>query len=282
MNGVARIAIVLGLILMPMAARADLVSGQGWKIDVPHHCARSVVARKVPANPVYDAQATAELSRNPLMLLKPDYTNFPEHIYFDLSRCFGGESYWTALRIMPRDAFERILDVPGRTERDLADEFISLAQWIASGRELVRWPMLPFLDLATGVTAGVKRLGFSQGHGMRVLTIFTVDDFIARVDAFDYVFQGLSSGGGCYVLMSSRLRIPGLAGENSSDDRGFTDIELMNSADARRRYSLLVRKQIEDASIEITPKLAELDRLVESLTGSCAEDFSRPQGEPRL
>ena len=257
------------------------MSGFGWSIDVPARCASSVKVSEVAANPVYDQAAADALRGNPMLLLKPDFTNMPAHIAFDLSGCFPGDKYWTQLRVLPRKEFESILDVPGQQQRMLADDFVRLAQWIASGRELIQWPFLPFLDISQGSTASVQRIEFSGGRGMRLLAMFTVDNFIARRDSFDYVFQGLSERGGCFVLMTASVSIAGLAEPDVTEDRGHTLDVLSKDSGARRRYDELVRTQLQAPDTKVTPALSELDAVVLSLQGECSADAAQRSEKPR-
>lgn len=255
--------------------RAERVEGFGWSIDVPAHCAKRVKVTRVPAYPVYDAAAIEQLKRDPMMALKPVFWNLPEHVHFDLSPCFGGKSDWTALRVLPRDEFESILDEPGRPKRMLAQDFVRLSQWIASGRALRRWPFPPFLDASLELPSAVEPLAFGIGKGMRLMTMVTLDSYIPHPDSFDYIFQGLSSGGRCYVLMIVPLHIPALPAEDVSEYMGFSESSMGTDVVPRRQFQALVRKELESASTEIRPRLAGLDAVAQSLQGRCDADWLR-------
>jgi hypothetical protein len=255
-------------------AWAARVEGFGWSIDVPARCAKRVKVSEVAANPTYDGQATAELKRDPMAVLKPDFANMPAHVRFDLTPCFGDGGFGTSLRVLPRVEFESILDVPGETRRMLADDFVRLSQWIASGKSLPRWPFLPFVDVSRANTSAAQRVDFDGGRGMRVLTMFTVDDYMTRPDAFDYAYQGLSARGGCYVLMMAPVRIPSFA-DAEAQKRGLDWETAWRDPGALRGYADLVRREIEAPGFVIQPELATLDAVVQSLQGRCDADWTR-------
>jgi hypothetical protein len=270
------------------AAATALCAGQlpaaklerdGWSLQPPPDC--TVRAGHVAARPLYDAQARADLARDPMRILKPDYDNMPAHLRFDLDACYdpAGRS-GASLRVLPVAEYRHILDDGRKSEGWVGKQFDALTRWLDGAPDAVAdWPMVPFLDMSPQFTAQRRALRFRGGRGIRVVTQFVPDVGFATSGIVRYVFQGLSDDGRDFVLLTVPLTIDGAAADDAPEHLGFTLDQLEGDADAARRYEQAVAALI--AKQGTRPALAELDALVESLVRESAQTTHLPTRPPQ-
>ena len=127
------------------------------------------------------------------------------------------------------------------------------------------WPFLPFLDMSPQYTVQRRALAFAGGRGIRVLTQFVPDVGFAQSGQLSYVFQGLTTDGQYYVLLTMPLALSGLAGRDDDTHLGFTLTQLDTDRAADARYEAAIDALLRKRGKELQPDLAGLDALVRSL-----------------
>lgn len=262
------LAAAAALALLPAApGLAARISMDGWSLQLPAGC--KAQWQRLPATPLYDAQARKDLAADPMMSLKPDFTNMPEHLEVDLSRCYSGEGgFGAALRILPVEPYLHIYDKSDDDKESAPQEELArLQQWLAGGpQSMPDWPFLPYVDMHAQHSTQRKALPFGpDGRGIRVVAQFVPDDGFAWANKFTYIFQGLSNDGSYFVLLTVPVDIDGLAADDAKEHLGFTDTEVFENHDAYRRYEKAVVKLFDSGTARVLPAPAELDELILSL-----------------
>lgn len=256
-------ALLAGVAAPAFAARADM---DGWSVQLPPGC--SAQWQRIAANPLYDAQARKDLAADPRAVLKPDFSNMPEHLSLDLSGCFpqrGG--FGAALRVIPLQPYLDIYDSrEGEHAKWPRETRAQLQRWIAGGAESVAdWPFLPFVDAHAEHTTARRALSFGQGKGIRVVAQFVFENTFAYRDRFEYLFQGLSDDGGTFVLLTVPLTIDGLAADADRTHLGFAIERIDADADSHRRYGAAVAAWLRSGAARPQPAPERLDELLTSL-----------------
>jgi len=270
---------VVGAMAACLAVPSDAAKFErdGWAMQPAAGCVPRI--EQVDARPTYDAQARAELARDPLMRLKPDYHDMPAHLRFDLGACYGEPGMFDAsLRVLPVDAYRRIQDDGRAPGTHLSTMFGELRSWIAAGPDAIAdWPMVPYLDMSPQFTVQRRALHFRGGQGIRVVTQFVPDVGFATSRLVSYVFQGLTDDGRTFVLMTVPLTLTGAADADAVEHLGFT-FEQIEKREGARRYEKAVGALI--AKHGVKPSLAELDALIESLAGDSQRHGLRVAAPP--
>lgn len=264
----AALAAAAVLALLPVdPAMAARIARDGWSLELPAGC--KTQWQRAQATPLYDAQARKDLAADPLMSLKPDFSNMPEHLWVDLSTCYPGQAgFGAALRILPVEPYLHIYDNSDDDKESAPQqELARLQQWLAGGAQSMQdWPFLPYVDMHARHSTQQQTLHFGQGgHGIRVLAQFVPDDGFAWADRFDYIFQGLSDDGVYFVLLTVPLRIDGLANDDAKEHLGFSDSEVFENRDSYRRYEKAVARLFDTGAVHVRPAPAALDELILSL-----------------
>lgn len=259
------LASLLALALAGTATGAKL-SRDGWSLQLPRGSQASFSA--VEANPLYNEQERQEFALNGAHL-KPGFYNLPAHLRVDLlPRKEEKEDFFTAaLYLVPVQSYLSILD-PTEKETDgwIREQHAALQQWLAGPPDAVRdWPFLPFLDMSPQYTVQRRALEFAGGRGIRVLTQFVPDVGFAQSGQLSYVFQGLTTDGKYYVLLTMPLSLSGLAKREDDSHLGFTLTQLDTDRAADARYAAAVDALLRKRQKELRPALEELDALVRSL-----------------
>lgn len=268
------VAFMLGFACFPASGAATL-AGDGWSLQPPPGCTASV--ETVAANPLYSEQARRDLARDPLLSLKPDFSNMPRHLRFDLSACYRLRGMFGAsLRVLPVAEYAHIYDKNAAgTDSDWGSGVLAeLKTWLSGNPAAVaRWPMVPYLDMSPQFTVERRALQFPGGHGIRVVTQFVPDVGFAESGIVSYVFQGLSDDGRDFVLLTVPLALEGAAADRAEQHLGFSLDAIERDEEQRRRYEAAIAALV--ARHGTRPALAELDAIVESLRRTDAP-ASRP------
>jgi hypothetical protein len=264
LTGLAAAALAL---LSAGPAAAARIAMDGWSLQLPAGC--KAQWQRIPATPLYDTQARKDLAADPLLSLKPDFSNMPEHLSIDLSTCYPGEgAFGTALRVLPVEPYLHIYDKSDDdNEPAQQEELARLQQWIAGDPQAMPdWPFLPFVDMHAQHSTQRKTLHFGPGgRGIRLLAQFIPDDGFAWADKFTYIFQGLSDDGTCFVLLTVPVGIDGLATDDAKKHLGFGDNDVFENRDSYRRYEKAVADLFDSGAARVRPIPAELDELILSL-----------------
>ncbi|MBL8297162.1 MAG: hypothetical protein JNN30_02335 [Rhodanobacteraceae bacterium] len=268
MSALMRLAAAFAAVLAgPLTAGP--IELDGWTLQPVASC--TARAGRVAAHPTYDAAARADLARDPMLSLKPDYYDMPAHLHFDLSACYGPSGLFDAgLRVLPVSDYLHILD-DGRTPgTHMAKQFDTLRHWLSGKPDAVAvWPLVPFLDMSPQFTVQRRALRFHGGRGIRVVTQFVPDAGFATSGLVSYVFQGLSDDGRSFVLLTVPLTIDGAAADGAREHLGFTLEQLDRNAAAAQRYERAVDALLARSGTK--PALTELDALVESLSNKTGQ-----------
>lgn len=267
-NPLQRAAMALAVALAGVAgtAAAARVSMDGWSVQLPPGC--QAQWQRVAANPLYDAQARKDFAADPMLSLKPDFTNMPAHLSLDLSRCFpGGNGFGSALRVIPLQPYLDIYDSrDGEASKWTRETLAQLQQWIAKGAESMQdWPFLPAVDAHAQHSTARRSLRFDHGKGIRVVAQIVVENGPAYRDQFDYLFQGLSDDGKTYVLLTVPLQIDGLATDKDSEHLGFKVERIYADNSTFERYSEAVSALFRSGAARPQPAPERLDELLTSL-----------------
>lgn len=264
----AGLAAATALALLPVdPSVAARIGMDGWSLQLPAGC--KAQWQRIPALPLYDAQARKDLAADPLMSLKPDFSNMPDHLKVDLSGCYPGEDgFGAALRVLPVESYLHIYDKSDEDKESAPQDALArLQQWLAGDlQSMPDWPFLPFVDLHAQHSTQRKTVHFGQGgRGIRVVAQFVPDDGFAWVDRFTYIFQGLSDDNAYFVLLTVPLSIDGLAANGAKEHLGFTETDVFENRDAYLRYEKAVAELFDSGAAHILPAPVELDELILSL-----------------
>ncbi|MCQ4167635.1 hypothetical protein [Tahibacter harae] len=260
-------ALALAFALTPTgAASAATLSRDGWSLQLPRGSQAGFTA--VDANPLYNEQERQEFAVSGTHL-KPNFYNLPAHLRVDLAP--GQEDrdafFAAALYLIPVQPYLSILS-PVENQQDTwtRTEYRALQRWLDGPPDAVRdWPFLPFLDMSPQYTVQRRALAFAGGRGIRVLTQFVPDVGFAQSGQLSYVFQGLTTDGQYYVLLTMPLALSGLAGRDDDTHLGFTLTQLDTDRAADARYEAAIDALLRKRGKELQPDLARLDALVRSL-----------------
>jgi hypothetical protein len=248
------------------AAGATL-NRDGWSLELPRGCEASMEI--VPAQPLYNEEEREEFARTQDHL-KPRFNAMPAHLRVDMSACVPPHAdgfFSPALYLIPVQSYLPILDPADDVPLPwLRTQLAQLQRWLADAPDAVNnWPFLPFLDMSPQFTVQRRALTFSGGRGIRLLTQFVPDASLAQSGHLSYVFQGLSTDGTYYVLLTMPLSLPGLAQRDDTAHLGFRLDDIFRKPEEAARYAVAVDALLRERAKELRPALTELDALVRSL-----------------
>jgi hypothetical protein len=198
--------------------------------------------------------------------------NKPEHIEFQLNgyRLYGafrGEPY---LLVIPAQAY---VEVNQGAERSIARLQAILNGSAAPTAENL--PFIPWFNATQLFAAQIQRIQFQSGSGIRFLTEYGQYFAPANNAELFYHFQGLTDDGKYYLIATLPISHPLLA----PDDRpeavvpeggiSFPGYDNPNNPDAiNAYYKDIVSLLDQQTANSFTPSLADLDRLIESISVS--------------
>lgn len=262
----SRLCAAMFALTLAGTAGAGTLGRDGWSLHLPRGSQASFTT--VDANPLYNEQERQEFATSGTHL-KPNFYNLPAHLRVDLAP--GQESrdtfFAAALYLIPVQPYLSVLS-PVENPQDTwtSQEHRALQHWLAGPPGAVRqWPFLPFLDMSPQFTVQRRALEFGGGRGIRVLTQFVPDVGFAQSGQLSYVFQGLTTDGQYYVLLTMPLSLSGLAGRDDDTHLGFTLTQLDTDRAASARYEAAIDALLRKRGKELQPDLAGLDALVRSL-----------------
>lgn len=236
---------------------------------------------KVPAQPLYDAEAWERLQKNSAFVLKPAYSVRPEHwaIRFP-ALVLPGETFNNAetgddplapqILIHQTDGWSGILENGHSTEASRKETRQKLRQEMQAmvGSDSPKNPA--FIDGGPWSILPAKKLSFKGGHGYRFIAQWSYEISLLSRGRLHYLFLGLSEDSSCQIIATFPLNHPDLPGYY---DQEATHLGYSSS---RSRYEELTQKfddyeskakqWVADHISEFTPSVEKLDRLIESLS----------------
>lgn len=253
--------------LLPGALSAAQLTVGDASITLPVRCDGKAVVSEVAESPLYTREDAAALASDPMLTLKPDYSNMPAHWRVDLSACLGSadQGFATELLILPVDAYLGIYAPDRKPEAGMRSAFAALKKWIAGKSIHAQWTFVPFVDMSPIAVIGTQRFGSAALPGARVLTQFTPDVGFLRNGALTYIYQGLTEDGRHYVLMTVPVHAPGLAQLDDTMHWGYTLEVLDAKPEQRKRYAAEAGAWFGKNSDNIEPALGELDAIAGSV-----------------
>jgi hypothetical protein len=257
----------------------QLIKAGPFSIQCPAGWAESVVAEKVPTNPLYTHEQWLAFKANPANQLKPSYPNRPEHwaIRFPklatsdtvpLSR-FNGSVNAPQVFIHHTIDWAGILDTRNASESNRRDGINVLRaefEKMLSQPKSFRVPLL-VLEGAFEFVSLQRILKFSGGQGVRMVTQCDIEATLLCRERFQYLFVGMSDDDSCYIVASFPLKLEELPSGRDENAKhiGFdlTDYDhLLRNFEKYQTQAVQWLAQREDL---IEPKLTALDTMIESL-----------------
>jgi hypothetical protein len=111
-----------------------------------------------------------------------------------------------------------------------------------------------------------KPLKFRGGTGYRMLVNSAMEPVILERGRLEYVFVGMSADNTCQVIVTFPVDLPGLPdGTEGAEHLGFSNSRYSELLKGISTYRQKARKWLASNAGKITPSLAELDAMMESL-----------------
>ncbi len=199
-------------------------------LQMPESWVTQAEAKVVPAVPLYNAEAAAELKKDPLSMLKPDYSNMPEHVSLSLAGAplYAGKefAFVPEIMILPVAEFTRICDPEQKASPEMVAAFAEIASLAEkktepeAGQPL---PFVPYLDASQSVTVAFRTLNSGGGgKGFRFVTQYDIEPSLLSEDRLTYIYQGLSADWKTYVVVTIPILLGGMPKADAKEHLGFS------------------------------------------------------------
>lgn len=266
------------------ADETDTASKAGpFTITIPEKWRATALVEKKPISPVYDAEAWEAYQKERLYVMKPSYGNRPQHwalripaalpegIIFDKK---NADDDATAPQILIHKADEwAVAFTDGKAqEKPLAEVIRSLrGKMDAALKDDDRDLSPAFMDASLTFQCLKRRIDFKGGHGIRLVAQWSIEPNIMRRGDLHYLFLGMSDDNSCQIIATFPLDLPGLPGDGDKDHLGHSTANYEKFTEGYDGYATEAKKWLEKHATEITPSLATLDTMMESLVAKTWE-----------
>lgn len=248
-----------------------------FSITLPEKWRTSAIVEKKAIFPLYDEEEWKALKRDSSYVKKPGYCTRPQHwairtpaalpdgVPFEKENIDDNP---TAPQILIHKADEwGLAATDGKAhETPVAEVIRSLrgnmdAALTAENPE----PSPAFVDAHLGFTCLKRRIDFTGGHGVRLVTQWDFEANLMRLGELHYLFVGMSDDDTCQIIATFPISLPGLPVDRDKSHLGRSISEYQEFSKHHSDYEAAAKKWLEQNAEKITPSLATLDKMIESL-----------------
>lgn len=247
-------------------------------VAVPPNWAAGVMVEKVPAYPLYSAEAWKELQQDPMLQMKPYYGNRPQHWAIRIpamglkgetsnGKEAGADPTAPQILIHQNEGWASIYQNGMHTPEEAAAEKKERRSVLTALAGSTEGRITPaYMDASLSFTCLKKKLSFKGGHGYRVVTQWAIEPDLVRRGSLHYLFVGLSDDDTCQIIATFPLDAPDLpAADSEAEHLGYSTKNYEALSQGIDAYSAAAVSWLESRASSFTPSLDALDHLVESL-----------------
>lgn len=248
-----------------------------FSLTIPAGWNKTIIVEKVPIQPLYSREDWKAYQADKQNMLKPAYVCRPQHwairvpdalpegVAFDRKNA-GDDPTAPQILIHKADEWNVAFTDGEHEEIKAADLPRSLRESMDAALTQDNPHLSPgFTDASLAFICLKRRIDFSGGHGVRLVTQWTIEPELMRLGSLHYLFLGMSDDNSCQIIGTFPLSLPGLpkAEERNHLGRGTENFEGFSKefeayVDDGKRWLT----QHED---EITPSIRTLDEMMQSL-----------------
>ncbi|MEO5716737.1 MAG: hypothetical protein ABIT37_24880 [Luteolibacter sp.] len=270
---------IAGLVGCGGNQRADEVSVKAgpFILRVPAKWQTLTEVEKVALRPLYSREGWKNYQTDEQYALKPAYACRPQHwairvpgalpegIPFNSTN--PGDDP-TAPQILIHKAEEwGVAFTDGEHQQTTAaDRLRSLRESMnAAMSEDDSGPSPAYMDASLAFMCLKRRIDFTGGHGLRLVSQWSIEPELMRRGELHYLFLGMSDDNSCQIIGTFPLNLPGLP---TSEQKNHLGRSSQNYEDFSKNYEGYVqdaKKWLETYVDEITPSIQTLDEMMRSL-----------------
>ncbi|GAA5120454.1 hypothetical protein JIN84_05620 [Luteolibacter yonseiensis] len=248
-----------------------------FAVTVPVDWSRDAIIAKIPINPLHTPENWKLYQENEQYALKPGYSCRPGHWAIRLPAALpggvprSGEDPGddpTAPQILIHKADEwRLTLTDGKHEEStVAETLRALREKMETAMDHEDPHLSPgYMDASMEFTCLKRRIGFTGGHGIRMVTQWTIEPDLMISGRLHYLFLGMSDDDSCQIIATFPLNLPGLPTEEKRSHLGRSTANYQDFSNTYDQYTSDAKKWLEQNAGNITPSLQTLDQMLESL-----------------
>lgn len=257
-----------------------------FSVVVPSPWEKGVIVEKIPLNPTYTAKEWASITSHAGKPQLTDVNGVKVEIPFaPMSMWVNRPQHW-AIRLPKLVVTGQEFDINEAREGTAPQILIhKSAEWgaasvsgridAADGKATMRRlrraldnmdPEGAQIFFYDDFCAMKKPLKFRGGSGYRFLTQSSMEPSILERGRLEYVFVGMSDDNTCQIIATFPVDLPGLPdGTEGAEHLGFSSSRYPELLKGISTYQQKARKWLAANYRNITPSLAELDAMMQSL-----------------
>jgi hypothetical protein len=261
-------------------ASGVLVNAGPFAVTVSKNWNQTAIVEKVPIQALYSREGWNDYLKDRQNIMKPYYACRPQHwairfpsalpggIPFDRNMA-GDDETAPQILIHKADEWGLAFTDGEHEERKVADELLSLRKNMDAAM-VDGSPFYPpgYMDASLTFVCLKQRIDFAGGHGIRLVTQWTMEPTLMGLGALHYLFLGMSDDNSCQIIATFPLDLPGLP---RREDKNHLGRSTENYDEFSRKFEDYVedaKKWLEMNENEITPSLLDLDKVMQSLVVS--------------
>jgi hypothetical protein len=251
-----------------------------FAVTVPKNWIKTTIVEKVLIRPSYSRADWEKYQKDEQYIMKPGYHCRPQHwairlpaalpkgISFD-RKMAGNDPTAPQILIHKADEWGRVLtdgEHEDVKETDVLSKLKNSIDEAMLDSNSIDSPV--YLDASKTFNCLKKRISFTGGYGIRLVTQWTIESTLMQFGELHYLFLGMSEDNSCQIIATFPLDLPGLP---KSDDKNHLGHNIENYAEFCKNYDNYTEdaeQWLEKNENEITPSLKTLDEVMQSLVAS--------------
>lgn len=257
----------------------EVLTAGPFKVGCPRPWHEGAIIEQVPTRPVYNEDAWRAYKENSSFALKPAYSNRPEHWAIRFPKLATANAPFVAAEAGDSEIAPQILihqaegwagimqngEADETARKQLASSLRGELKDLLKKDDALKTPA--FLDASFNFLCLKQPLAFKTGWGVRVVGQWTIEPSLMSNTGLHYLFMGVCDDNTCHIIATFPLEVPGLPGgaDLTATHLGFSTKNYEELSKKFDDYEKKACEWLKSQEAKITPKLKDLDALIESL-----------------